>query len=456
MGWVLAACVVFTACQGASIEEQTTVESIRMEISLAGDVCGVVTADATVSARDMITVGPVRLSVTETAIVGRVSQVSAGAGRQVLVNAYNSVGKVVYSGSTLVDVVAGQVSSANIVLRRNTQNCPPTSPTTGDIDISGKLETGEPSPIDAGTPDAGTDGGSPTDAGIVLDGAELAFAVDDATLTDNGVVHFFDRGADRIHRLDLAARRFLPTLVGTGDAYSMAVAPDGSVAYLGYTGGRIDAFSAQEGTPRFFAAAPETVSSMVVAGNFLFTIDGSGAWDTQALYQRSTGARVASAEWRYSARSIVFSPVNKRVYLLNAGVSPTDITMVDVDPVAGTMGAEKDSPYHGDYSLPNPIRLLPDESGVVVGSGLFFNAGDLTYRTSFGLTFVDIAFHGGRYYLIDTIGEMTQLRVLSSTFDIVSAGYHPGRAKRVFVHNGELVLVTEVRPGQLQVRFLAP
>ena len=44
----------------------------------------------------------------------------------------------------------------------------------------------------------------------------------------------------------------------------------------------------------------------------------------------------------------------------------------------------------------------------------------------------------------------------SSTFDILSASYYPGVAKRVFVHGGELVLVTGVSMGQLQVRILAP
>lgn len=441
---MLATCAWLAACQGMPDEGATGSETLRLEISLTGDTCGVLSAKALVSAPDMATVGPVSLQVTQTTIQGRISQVPAGTARTLKVDAFNANGLVVYSGSTQVDVVAGSVTSANLVLRRNAQNCP-TPSGTGDIDIIGSLETGEPS----------TDGGTTSDGGIVLEGAQLAFNLDDATLTTGGVIHFFDRTADRVHRLDVKNRRFLSSFAGTADAVSMAVTPDGATTYLAYTGGRMDAFSS-DGTSRFFAAAPETVSSMVVTGNYLFTIDGSGAWDSHSLYQRSTGARVATAEWRYSARSLVFSPVNKRVYLLNSGVSPTDVTMVDVDPVAGTLGAEKDSPYHGDYNLPNPIRLLPDESAVLVGSGLFFNTTNLTYRTSMGLSFVDVAFHDGRYYLIDTVGETTQLRVLSSTFDILSASYYSGRAKRVFVHDGELVLVTEVRTGQLQVRIIAP
>lgn len=435
---LLVACVYLAGCQGGD-EVRTGDESISLRIPLTGDVCGVVSATASVSAADMGTIGPVALEVADTAIQGRISTVPAGRGRTVLVTAYNAARLEVYSGSTVVDVLAGNVVTANLTLYRNTQNC--SGVTTGDIDIIGTIDTGTP------PPDAGTDGGTPSDGGVVLEGPQFAFTFTDATLTTNGVIHFLDDTGNQVRRLDLTTRSFKPALVGTADTTAMAVSPDGQAAYLAYAGGRMDAFNTVDGTTRFFAAAPETVSSMVVTKDYLFTIDGSGAWDTQALYQRSTGARVSSVDWRYSSRSMVFSPLNNRVYFLNSGVSPTDVVMVELDLATGKVGVETGSPYHGDYSLPNPIRLLPDESGVVVGSGLIFNTRDLTYRTSMGLTFQDIAFHNGRLYLLDTVGGMTQLRVLSSTFDILSAQYVPGTAKRLFVHGGQLVIITETTAG---------
>ncbi len=441
---LLVACVYMAGCQGGD-EVRTGDESISLRIPLTGDVCGVVSATASVSAADMGTIGPVALEVKDAAIQGRISAVPAGTGRTVQVTAYNAARLEMYSGSTVVNVLAGKVVTANLTLHRNTQNCP--GVTTGDIDIIGTIDTG-------GTPpDAGTDGGTPSDGGvIVLEGPQFAFTFTDATLTTNGVIHFLDDPGNQIRRLDLTTRSFKPALVGTADTTAMAVSPDGQAAYLAYVGGRMDAFNTVDGTTRFFAAAPDMVSSMMVTKDYLFTIDASGAWDTQSLYQRSTGARVSWADWRNTSRSMAFSPLNNRVYFLDSGVSPTDVTMVELDLVTGKVGLETDSPYHGDYSLPNPLRLLPDESGVVVGSGLIFNTKDLTYRTSMGLTFQDIAFHGDRLYLIDTVGGMTQLRVLSSTFDILSAQYVTGTAKRVFVHGRQLVIITE-KTGGLQVHI---
>lgn len=425
-------CAVLGAC---SALEPSEGEALRVSVSLAGDACGVVSASATVTAADMAPIGPVPLVVSASTIQGLIAGVPAGAARTVTVRAYDARVLVAYEGSTQVDVLAGRTVSASLVLARNVQNCPAAA--TGNVEVIGTLESDPP-------PEEG-----------VLQGPELAFSFADAALTSDGVVHFFDAQADRIRRLDLATRTILPAVGGSLDAVSMAVAPDGSVAYLGYVGGRIDAFDLRTGTSSFFGAAPATVSSMVVAGGYLFTIDDSGAWDSHSLYDRATGARVASADWRNTSRSIVYSPLRQKVFFLDSGVSPTDVSMVPIDAAAGTLGAEVDSPYHGDYALPNPLRLLPDESGLLVGSGLVFEASDLTYRTSLGLSFVDVAFLEDRLFLVDTVGTTTQLRVLNGHYDILAADWFPGQACRLFAWGGELVLVTQ-GPSSLQVRFITP
>jgi hypothetical protein len=434
---LLALCAVLSACNTG--DSSMFEPALRLQFALTGDVCGVVAADATVSASDMDPIGPVPLQVVDATIVGRITGIPAGPARTVSVSARDSRGLAVYEGSAEVDVVAGRSVAASMVLVRNTTNCPVLQ--TGDVDVTGTIDSEPPPP--------------PPPPGDVLSGPELAFTFTDATLTSDGVIHFFDAASDRIRRLDLATRKLLPAIVGSADAVSMAVAPDGSVAYLGYAGGRMDVFDLATGASRFFAAAPATVSSMIVTGGYLFTVDDSGAWDTHSLFHRATGARVAAVEWRDTSRSMVFSPLQQKVFFLDSNVSPTDVHMVPVDLAAGTLGNDVDSPYHGSYALPNPVRLLPDESGVIVGSGIVFNASDLTYRTSIGLPFVDVAFLGDRIYLVDPVGDMTQLRVLSSGFDILSADYLPGTPRRVFAHAGELVLVTE-GASSLEVHFIAP
>ncbi len=155
-----------------------------------------------------------------------------------------------------------------------------------------------------------------------------------------------------------------------------------------------------------------------------------------SLFDRATRARVANDDWRDTSRSIVYSPLHGSVFFLNSGVSPTDLNKVSVS--GGVLGGEIDSPYHGDYSLPNPIRILPS-----------------TYRPSLGLTFNDVAFHASKIQLVDTVGSNTQLRTLDSGFTILGARWFPGTAKRIFEYGEELVLVTE-NGGATEVRILAP
>lgn len=428
---LLAACAAVVACEssgswgrlGGPAGDGPGGSSVEVSIAIAGDVCGIVSADATVTGTGMLPVGPVPLAVSGATIEGVVTGVPAGSARSVSVSAYDARGLAVYAGTVQVDVVAGQTAPASVVLSRTGVAC---GGPTGAIAVTGTIG---PAP----------------------------FRFTDATLSSDGILHFFDAQADRIRRLDVASRTFLSDVAASPllDAGTFAVAPDGSVAYLGYAGGRIDVVDLATGTPSFFAAAASTVTSMIVAGGHLFTIDSSGAWATDSLYDRTTRARVYAADWAYAARSIVYSAARSRVYLLDSGVSPTDVHMIAVDHLAGTLGADVGSPYHGDYSLPSPIRLLPDESGVIVGSGLIFEAADLTYRTSIGLSFQDVAFLGDRIYLVDTVGELTQVRVLSSSFDLLAADYFPGQALRVFARGGELVLVTRVG-DEVTVSFLAP
>lgn len=299
---------------------------------------------------------------------------------------------------------------------------------------------------------AGGDGG----AGGIANDPDLVASFDfsDALMSDDGVVHLYVDSQNRLERLDLAAREWLAPLQGSSTTTAFAVSPHGASAYLSYVGGRIDEFDTGTGVRTFFSATPETASTIHVVGPYLFTIDSSGAWDSHSLYDRATGARVFSDEWRDTSRSMVYAPNRERVLFLDSGSSPTDINYVDVDTSMGTLSAEVDSPYHGSYSLPSPLRLTPDEQHVVVGNGNYFTVEALEYATSFGLSFDDLVFYGDDLYLLDSIGQLAQIRVLDSAFNILHAEFVPGEARRFFEYDDELAVITANAAG-IEVRFLS-
>lgn len=279
------------------------------------------------------------------------------------------------------------------------------------------------------------------------------FDFSDALMSEDGVVHLYVDSENRIERLDLCTKRWLAPLEGSATSTAFAVGPDGAAAYLSYVGGRIDEFDTATGVGTFFSATPETASTIHVVGPYLFTIDASGAWDSQSLYDRATGARLFSDEWRDTSRSMVYAPDRERLLFLNSGVSPTDINYVDVDTDMGTLSEEVDSPYHGSYSLPNPLKLTPDEQFVVVGNGNYFTVDTLEYATSFGLPFDDLIFYEDDIYLLDSIGQLAQIRVLDSGFNILHAEFVEGEARRFFERDDELAVITAAGAG-IEVRFL--
>ena len=307
---------------------------------------------------------------------------------------------------------------------------------------------------DGGSGGIGGFGGNASACGSATDEPLVgAFDFSDALLGEDGVLHFYVDSENRIERLDLGAKQWLAPLEGSATSTAFAVSPDGAAAYLSYVGGRIDEFDTATGVGTFFSATPETASTIHVVGPYLFTIDSSGAWDSQSLYDRATGARLFSDEWRDTSGSMVYAPNRGRLLFLNSGVSPTDINYVDVDADMGTLSEEVDSPYHGSYSLPNPLRLTPDEQFVVVGNGNYFTVETLEYATSFGLPFDDLVFYEDDIYLLDSIGQLAQIRVLDSGFNILHAEFVEGEARRFFEHEDELAVITATATG-IEVCFL--
>lgn len=191
---------------------------------------------------------------------------------------------------------------------------------------------------------------------------------------------------------------------------------------------------------------------MKVAGELLFTIDGAGAWDSHSIYSRSTGARLATSDWRNRARTLVYAPGLEIIFFLDSGISPSDIRKVPL--TASALGAEVDSPYHGSYILSGRLTLLPDETGILVGSGIIFETRDLTYRTSIGLSFADAVFHGGNLYLAEQPNaSSTKIRVLDSAFNILGTTSYPGGVARLFVWQSQLVMVMTTSVG-VEVRLV--
>lgn len=257
------------------------------------------------------------------------------------------------------------------------------------------------------------------------------------------VVYFLGQTGTAVYRYDLAANQFLSPLAASSlTASTMAVTPTGDKVYLGNLGGRIDVIDTATGSTSFLAAGPTTLIWMTVTGDFLYTIDESGAWETHATFSRATGARVFSDEWRNASYGAYYAPGIKRIFTFRDGTSPNDIYYEEVNSSTGALSEDIESPYHGDYNLGHPIRVSPDETTVFVASGVSFSTTDLKYKGSIGISYTDLAFAGDRLYLLHAKGSGSEVLVMDSKYAILHQYDVPGTPLRLFVSQGKLFTFT--------------
>jgi hypothetical protein len=266
-----------------------------------------------------------------------------------------------------------------------------------------------------------------------------------------GMVYFLDSSGAAVHRYDLETDQFVDPITLPLQAVTMAVAPEDSV-YVGYAGGRIDAIDTENDSLSFLGSAPESTLWLEVAGDFLYAIDGSGAWETHSLFDRSTGARTFADDWRNQSNGAVYAPGLKKVFTFRDGTSPNDIYYEQVLPESASLGTDVESPYHGDYQLGHPIRVFPDETRVVVASGVIFNTSNLNYTGALGLSYVDLGFHDDRIYLLQKDGAAnSKLFVLGAAYDIIETLTITGTPLRLFVHEDELTVFVRTSTAKIGV-----
>lgn len=68
--------------------------------------------------------------------------------------------------------------------------------------------------------------------------------------------------------------------------------------------------------------------------------------------------------------------------------------------------------------------------------------------------FTDLAFHGGHYFLLDAVGDRSQLLELDGMFSIIATLHYPGAPRRVFVYDEQLVVITHTAGEGLAIDVL--
>ena len=266
----------------------------------------------------------------------------------------------------------------------------------------------------------------------------LPFDVAEAQMDDEGVIYALSDNEEELYRLDTRAETasYVAKLAQGIDAFT--VNPAGGETYISYDQGRIEVYNHTAGKLCFFNALGDRARFMVVAEAFLFTGDNSGFHSTQTLFLRATGTRLSQDDLRFPGANPVYVESLQRV-VYRTVFSPNDIARVDVG--SGVLGNVVDSVYHGGFSMFQPLRLFPDETKVIFGSGNMFNTFNLTFEGSVGFSFVDLAFSDEFVFVLDLDAGNARVRKMDYSFNTLLTQAYFGQPRQIFVDGNRLIVL---------------
>lgn len=265
-----------------------------------------------------------------------------------------------------------------------------------------------------------------------LDYTPDAYAFDET----DGVLYLLSKLHVSVFRWSVASGVYLPTLPLVAVPDYMALDAAHHAIYLGIADGKIKKLDVASGVETHFATLPMRPNGLAMAGDFVFASDGSGAWDTHYVF-RLDGTIASWKDWNYYSTEYVWNAASHKMYFFRDGMSPNDLLSEAIDPVGGALGAEMDSPYHDGTPFMHPIRVNPDGSNVVLGTGRIFDTVTLAQTGALPINVIDAAWTNGELRTLRAGLDVVQLQRWGANLQPLQLLQLPGQALRLFSYEGK-------------------
>ena len=287
-------------------------------------------------------------------------------------------------------------------------------------------------------------------AAPVVDATGLAYSPDAVLVDKDATVLLLSRTNRNVFRWSTAEHRYLSPLrlsaAGSLVDYSQTL----HRLVIAHSDGRICQLPLAAPTESYLAATPTTTVGLVAAGDVTLACDVSGAWATHFTFA-ADGRLASRVTWNYTSRVFTWSATNSEVLHFRDSMSPNDLHYEKILADA-TIGERGETPYHGEVDCTPPIRVSPDGTRVVLGSGQVFNRSDLRMATTLAIQFDDADWVGTTLTTIRARLRTSELQQWSGTdySQIRSIEIDGYPLRMAALPNGQLLAVTLV---QNQPRF---
>ncbi len=288
--------------------------------------------------------------------------------------------------------------------------------------------------------DIGIDQLTSEQPGEPVDPEGLLYEPDTILMGNGEIVYILSKAHLSIFRWSVSDREYLETIPLVNAPNFMTFSAVNNRLYLAYSSGVITQISPDISTNETpFVNSPQTPCGLAMAGQYIFVCDPSGAWVSHFTYSQD-GTLISQEDWNYRSDEYVWSQANSKMYFFRDDTSPNDLLWEEID-ADGQIGTSKDSPYHSSAGIQHPIRVAPDGSIVLLGSGRIYDSLSLEQINSLSNDIEDAAWHADTLYSVRDIGVDVQIQKWGANYALDDTAKLPGDSIRMLpIGQGLLVI----------------
>ncbi|MCB9936869.1 MAG: hypothetical protein H6823_01380 [Planctomycetaceae bacterium] len=265
---------------------------------------------------------------------------------------------------------------------------------------------------------------------------------------DSGIIYFLHEESDRLLRWSTEDRGYLPPILLDDAPQYLAYSAENNRLYIAYASGNITQIDPAQVHPQQtpFARKLDKVIGIQAVGSFVFVVeDVLGTTEIRHYTFAADGRQISVKDLSRGAEEFEWSSINSRIYYVQQGVSPANLSWESIDRNTGAITQLRDSPYHGDFAMQHPARVSRDGAFVVLGSSEIFNAKTLAYHASLPVNSFTDALWGadGSLVTIRDAGDgRTLLEHWTADFRLFNTQYFEGTPQRILASGGMPWIVT--------------
>ncbi|WP_434049890.1 thrombospondin type 3 repeat-containing protein [Marinobacter salarius] len=274
--------------------------------------------------------------------------------------------------------------------------------------------------------------------------------------SQEGLLYLADRETLAIHIWSAETQTYVDSIGLLNPPTWMTYSPAHGRLYLGYTGGKISQIVMSTGTLQEtpFTNLPQSVLGLESAGDYLFAVDASGAWERFYSFDAS-GTMVDSVEWRHASSEYLWNPVTERIYHFRSGTSPNDIEWSELSSTTGLLGSKGDSPYHSSGYAAAPLHFDPAGQLLLTGGGKLHDAYSLAELNYLSNEITDAAWTGDTLHTIAAVDGNAVLQTWSDNYELLEENsIFDALDTRILAYGAHLVAIEMAASGGPDISVL--